>query len=294
MWTFCHYTKRVADYLVRHSLGAYNSRTRMFTKIRTMLGRQKAARIPTLNSGDRVYAIGDIHGRIDLFNSLIGAIEQDDADRGSANTTVILLGDLIDRGPNSSAVVARAKEWATHRRLEFIKGNHEEMLIASLVNADVLRGFLKYGGRETIMSYGIDERFIDEAEPEELQQRMIEAIPNDDIAFLDSFTKLIRNGDYLFVHAGIRPQTPLDHQLGRDCRWIREPFLSHNGDFGAFVIHGHTIAEEPQVRSNRIGIDTGAFVFGALTAIGIEGTERWFLQAREDEAGAISTFAAAA
>lgn len=286
--------KREAHCLVRRSLEAYNPLTRMFTKIRTMLGRQKAAQIPSLNSGDRIYAIGDIHGRIDLFDSLIGAIEQDDAAKARANTTVILLGDLIDRGPDSAAVVARAREWARNRHLEFIKGNHEEMLIASLENADVLRGFLKYGGRETIMSYGIDEAFIDHAKPEELQQRMIEAIPRGDIEFLDSFTKLIRNGDYLFVHAGIRPQTPLDHQLGRDCRWIREPFLSHNGDFGAFVIHGHTIAEEPQVRSNRIGIDTGAFVFGALTAIGIEGTERWFLQAREDEAGAISTFAAAA
>ncbi|AIT81292.1 metallophosphoesterase [Novosphingobium pentaromativorans] len=266
----------------------------MFTKIRTMLGRHKTARIPSLDSGDRVYAIGDIHGRIDLFNSLIEAIEQDDGARGHANTTVILLGDLIDRGPDSAAVVARAKEWAKSRQLEFIKGNHEEMLIASMSNPDVLRSFLKFGGRETIMSYGIDETFIDEAQPDELQKRMIETIPHDDIEFLDSFTKLIRNGDYLFVHAGIRPQTPLDHQLGRDCRWIREPFLSHNGDFGAFVIHGHTIAEEPQVRSNRIGIDTGAFVFGTLTAIGIEGTERWFIQAREDEAGAIATFAAAA
>lgn len=266
----------------------------MLTKIRNLFGRPQQVRLPMLTSGERVYAIGDIHGRIDLFDSLIEAIEQDDAARHGSRTTVILLGDLVDRGPDSAAVVARAKEWSTRRHLEFIKGNHEEMLISSMIDLDVLRGFLRFGGRETILSYGVDPRALLEADLENLQELMIDAIPQDDIDFLDSFQKFIRNGDYLFVHAGIRPQTPIEHQLGKDCRWIREPFLSHDGDFGAFVIHGHTIAEEPQVRGNRIGIDTGAFVHGTLTAIGIEGTNRWFIQAREDEAGAIATFAAAA
>ena len=247
-----------------------------------------------LTSGERVYAIGDIHGRIDLFDSLIEAIERDDASRRAARTTVILLGDLIDRGPDSAAVVARAKEWSKRRRLEFIKGNHEEMLISSMSDLDVLRGFLKYGGRETILSYGIDPIALRDADFDELQQMMADAIPQDDIDFLDGFQKFIQIGDYLFVHAGIRPNTPLQHQLGKDCRWIREPFLSHDGDLGAFVIHGHTITEEPQIRSNRIGIDTGAFLHGTLTAIGVEGTDRWLLQARQDEAGAIATFAAAA
>jgi serine/threonine protein phosphatase 1 len=266
----------------------------MLTKIRNILGRPQTIRQPVLAPGERVYAIGDIHGRIDLFDSLIEAIEQDDANRCNAQTTVILLGDLIDRGPDSAAVVARAKDWARHRHIEFIKGNHEEMLISSMTDIDVLYSFLKFGGRETIMSYGIDPQALLEAEFEDLQRMMGEAIPRDDIDFLDSFQKFVRNGDYLFVHAGLRPQTPLEQQLERDCRWIREPFLSHTGDFGAFVIHGHTIAEEPQVRANRIGIDTGAYVHGTLTAIGIEGTDRWFIQAREDEAGAIATFAAAA
>lgn len=266
----------------------------MLTKIRNLLGRPQMARRPMLASGERIYAIGDIHGRIDLFESLIEAIEEDDASRHEARTTVILLGDLIDRGPESAAVVARAREWSTRRRLEFIKGNHEEMLIASMTDVEILRGFLRYGGRETILSYGIHPIRLRDADFEELRQMMIEAIPQEDIDFLDSFKQFIRNGDYLFVHAGVRPETPLEQQLGKDCRWIREPFLSHTGDFGAFIIHGHTIAEEPQVRSNRIGIDTGAFIHGTLTAIGIEGTNRWFIQAREDEAGAISTFAAAA
>lgn len=247
-----------------------------------------------LAPGERVYAIGDIHGRIDLFEFLIAAIEQDDAARPASHTTVILLGDLIDRGPDSAAVVARAREWSRHRHLEFIKGNHEEMLIASLGDVDVLYGFLKFGGRETVLSYGIEPRALAEAEMEDLRQMMIEAIPQEDVDFLNGFKMFVRNGDYLFVHAGIRPKTRIDRQTEEDCRWIREPFLSHEGDFGAVVIHGHTISEEPQIRSNRIGIDTGAFVYGTLTAIGLEGDERWFIQAREDEAGVIATFAAAA
>lgn len=266
----------------------------MLTKIRNLIGRPPESRVPLLTPGQRVYAVGDIHGRLDLFDFLIGAIEQDDAARGDAFTTVILLGDLIDRGPDSAAVVARAKEWSKDRHLEFIKGNHEEMLIASLDDREVLRGFLRYGGRETVLSYGVHPRDLLEADFEELQLMMAEAIPREHIEFLDGFQKFIRNGDYLFVHAGIRPQTPIEHQLGKDCRWIREPFLSHEGDFGAFVIHGHTITEEPQIRSNRIGIDTGAFVHGTLTAIGLEGADRWFIQASEGEAGAIGTVAAAA
>ncbi len=266
----------------------------MLTKIRKIMGRSSETRVPVLTPGERVYAVGDIHGRIDLFDSLIDAIEKDDATRAPAVTTVILLGDLIDRGPDSAAVVARAQEWSQHRPIEFIKGNHEEMLVASMADREVLRGFLKYGGRETILSYGIDRQTLREADFAELQRMMAEAIPQRDIDFLDGFKKFIRKGDYLFVHAGIRPERPIEDQQGKDCRWIREPFLSHAGDFGAVVVHGHTIAQEPQVRSNRIGIDTGAFMHGTLTAIGIEGADRWFIQARADEAGAIATFAAAA
>lgn len=266
----------------------------MLTKIRNLIGRPREAHPPMLAPGERVYAIGDIHGRIDLFEFLIAAIEQDDASREAARTTVILLGDLIDRGPDSAAVVARAKEWSTHRRLEFIMGNHEEMLIASMSDVDLLYGFLKYGGLETILSYGVDPDALRDAELQDVQRMMIETIPQEDLDFLSGFGTYVRHGDYLFVHAGIRPATAIERQAEVDCRWIREPFLSHQGDFGAFVIHGHTIAEEPQIRSNRIGIDTGAFIHGSLTAIGLEGADRWFIQAREEKAGAIATYAATA
>ncbi|MEE4451230.1 metallophosphoesterase [Novosphingobium resinovorum] len=253
----------------------------MLSTIRKILGRAEPRRAPSIPFGERVYAVGDIHGRADLFENLIRAIEQDDAARGRARTTVVLLGDLIDRGDDSAAVVARARQWGREREVEFIQGNHEEMLLVAREDAEAMRGFLKFGGVETILSYGVDSETVLSAEIEDLQHAMNAAIPQEDFDFLDGFKKMVQIGDYLFVHAGVRPDTPLAHQLGRDCRWIREPFLSHRGDFGAFVVHGHTITPEPEICTNRIGIDTGAYLHGTLTAIGLEGTERWFLTASD-------------
>lgn len=255
----------------------------MLSRIRNLLRRGNDHRAPSIPPGERVYAVGDIHGRADLFEALIDTVERDDAARGRAHTTVVLLGDLIDRGHDSAAVVEQARQWASHREIEFIQGNHEEMLLVSRTDLDALRSFLKFGGLETMLSYGIDAETLKAAEIEDLQQLMNAAIPQDDFDFLDSFQKMVRIGDYVFVHAGVRPDTPLEHQMGNDCRWIREPFLSHRGDFGGFVIHGHTITPEPDICGNRIGIDTGAFLHGTLTAIGLQGEYRWFLQASTPE-----------
>ncbi len=251
----------------------------MFLKLRNLLGGRRPVRDFAIPAGERVYAVGDIHGRLDLFEDLIATIEADNAARGSAVTTVILLGDLIDRGPDSAGVVARAREWGRQRQVHFIMGNHEEMLLQAREDIDTLRGFLKFGGYETLLSYGIDPDIAAGADIEELHRLLREAIPEEDCTFIYGFKKHVSIGDYLFVHAGIRPDMPLHHQQTKDCRWIREPFLSHDGDFGACVIHGHTITDEPEVRHNRIGIDTGAYVTNTLTAIGLEGTQRWFLSA---------------
>lgn len=264
----------------------------MLGKIRQLLGKPSAPQSPSVPDGERVYAVGDIHGRIDLFDHLIRRIDEDDARRGRAHTRIVLLGDLVDRGADSAAVVARAREWAQRRDVTIIQGNHEEMLLASRRDQDALRGFLKFGGLETILSYGVDPRAVASADIDTLQRLLNEAVPPEDIAFMESFRKMVQVGDYLFVHAGIRPDTPLEHQLGQDCRWIREPFLSHRGDFGVCVIHGHTITRAPEICANRIGIDTGAFCHGTLTAIGLEGTDRWFLQARDTAGGAQASAAA--
>ena len=244
--------------------------------------------LPAVAEGQRVYAVGDVHGRLDLLVSLAEAIETDNARRGPADVTVIMLGDLIDRGPDSAGVLKAVRIWAKHRKLRFITGNHEEMFLEALENPEVLRHFLRYGGKETLLSYPIDPLAYTEAEIEDVQALMLGSIPQDDIDFIRSFEDVIINGDYVFVHAGIHPGTPLDDQRVSQLRWIREPFLSHSGDHGFVVVHGHTINREAEVLQNRIGIDTGAYVSGRLTALGLEGTERWLLETRDD-LGTITT-----
>lgn len=242
--------------------------------------------------GTRVYAVGDIHGRLDLFEELIRSIEEDDAGRAAAHTIVVLLGDLIDRGPDSAGVVARARAWSQSRDIRLIMGNHEEMFLDSFTKQGVLRSFLRYGGQMTMLSYGLSPRVLAEANSEELQNLMAQVVPREDRDFLIG-QKMVRLGDYVFVHAGVRPDLPLERQTGQDCRWIHEPFLSHAGDFGGMIVHGHTVTEGPELLSNRIGIDTGAYMSGKLTAIGLEGTRRWLIQACE-QGGTIETFAHAA
>ncbi len=233
--------------------------------------------------GERVYAVGDVHGRLDLFDALIDAIERDDAALAPARTTVVLLGDLVDRGADSAGVVARAREWQRQRAVRILAGNHEEMFLRSFDEIETLRAFLRHGGRETVLSYGIDHETFLQAELEEVQQMMREAVPQEDIDFLRSFEDAIEIGEYLFVHAGIRPGTPIIEQRTEELRWIREPFLSHSEPHQHVVVHGHTICDDPQDRGNRIGIDTGAFRSGRLTALALEGTSRRYLQAIEQD-----------
>lgn len=246
-----------------------------------------AASVP---AGQRVYAVGDIHGRLDLFEALIAAIEADDAASGPAETTVVLLGDLVDRGPDSAGVVARAREWQRRRKVQILAGNHEEMFLASFDKVETLRHFLRFGGKETVLSYGVDRRAYQVASVEEVQAMMHAAVPAEDRAFLESFEDMIAIGDYLFVHAGIAPDVPFEEQTPRDLRWIREPFLSHPEPHGAVIVHGHTITDEPQDRGNRIGIDTGAYNSGRLTALVLEGAGRRYLEAIDSD-GAITAAA---
>ncbi|WP_230292786.1 metallophosphoesterase family protein [Croceicoccus sp. Ery5] len=258
---------------------------------RDILDRQRAEPLhgPTVPDGERVYAVGDIHGRRDLFDRIIAMVDADDEQRGEANTTVILLGDLIDRGPDSAGVIARAREWATRRKVRMLMGNHEEMMLRALDSDENLRHFLRVGGRETLLSYPIPLKSYRTASLTHLAELAREAVPIEDIELIESMEDMIRIGDYLFVHAGINPTVPLEEQVGRDLRWIREPFLSHDSPLDVCVIHGHTIREEVEIgprtdRPNRIGIDTGAFRSGRLTAIGLEGSQRWFIEASETPA----------
>lgn len=231
-----------------------------------------------LPEGERIYAIGDIHGRLDLFEALLGQIDADDAARGRARTTLVLLGDLIDRGPDSCGVVERAMRLRDERPCVFLTGNHEEMLLRTWDGDRKMAGvFVRAGGRETILSYGVSVLDYDACDLGELTELVGRRIPRAHIEFLRGFDEWYERGDYLFVHAGIRPGVQLQHQSEVDLRWIRREFLEDERDHPHLVIHGHTITEAVDARANRIGIDTGAYASGTLTAIGLEGGERWFL-----------------
>lgn len=253
----------------------------MLSKFRNLFSSAESVPPPAIPAGSRAYAVGDIHGRADLFAALIEAVDQDDVARGPAQCTVVLLGDLVDRGPDSAGVIALARDWSERRAVRALMGNHEEMFLDSFDNEEVLRQFLRFGGRETVLSYPIDPAVYTAASLIETQALMRAAVPAQDIAYLRAMEDMVTIGDYLFVHAGIRPGVPLDQQRIGDLRWIREPFTSCKDSLGPVVIYGHTIYDRPEIGFNRIGIDTGAYQSGRLTAIGLEGTNRWLIEATE-------------
>lgn len=238
----------------------------------------RVARVP---EGERYYVIGDIHGRLDLFEALIEAIEADDAALGVASTTVILLGDLIDRGPESAGVIERARDWGETRKVRYLAGNHEEMFLESFNDKEMLRHFVKHGGRETILSYGIKRKRYNELTIKELQAELVNIVPAAHRRFLESFEDMIVAGDYVFVHAGLNPKRSLEDQKRGDLLWIRERFLKHTEPFSHVVVHGHTIFEGIERTDHRIGIDTGAFRTGRLSALVLEGDTRRTIQAVE-------------
>lgn len=244
------------------------------------LVRRTPPRTERVPDGVRVYAIGDIHGRLDLLDQLLASIAADDRTRGNGvETLYIFLGDLIDRGPDSSGVVERLMAFSrSGANVRFLMGNHEQVFLQALEgDRRALRFLSRIGGRETLQSYGIGEEDYKALDFDELAAHAADKVPAEHIAFLSGFENMIRLGDYLFVHAGIRPGVILEEQEQSDLYWIRDEFLSHRDSFGAIVVHGHSITEDIDVRANRIGIDTGAFATGRLTAIGLEGGERWFL-----------------
>ena len=236
------------------------------------------ARVP---NGVRVYAIGDVHGRNDLLLKLLDQIERDNIARGPAKTQIIFLGDLVDRGDDSAGVIETAMALrATGGNVRYLLGNHEEIFVKACRKRDLktLRFFLKIGGDATLQSYPIPRSEYLTLTLEELAERLPSLVPEAHLAFLESFEDQIVVGDYAFVHAGIRPGVALSEQKRSDLRWIREEFTDHKGDLEKIVVFGHTIYPEVEERGSRIGIDTGAYASGVLTAIGLEGGERWYLQ----------------
>lgn len=245
-----------------------------------MLGFVKQKRgPPRIPRGYRAYAVGDVHGRLDLLEQLLAAIDQDVRRRPARRNLLIFLGDLIDRGPDSRAVVERLRNFR-HELLKphFLAGNHEEVLLRLLRGErGILASWLKYGGAECLESYGFDPAGL-ELRNERASLEVVRGfIPKDHAEFIAGFADTLSLGDYVFVHAGIRPGVDLSLQSQTDLRWIRSPFLDDDRDHGAIIIHGHTITETVDERPNRIGIDTGAYRTGVLSALALEGNQRWIL-----------------
>ncbi len=242
------------------------------------LFRRPATPAPRVPDDVVVYVVGDVHGRLDCLEDLLARIDADPA-RGDRRALLVLLGDLIDRGPDSRGVVERIMALcAASGDVHCLCGNHEELLLESAEGARQALGvFARAGGRETLLSYGVDPATYEAVDLRGVQQLIADHVPAAHLDFLRALPDQLVVGDYVMVHAGLRPGVALDAQKSSDMRWIRSPFLEHAGRFERFVVHGHTVTEEPDIRTNRIGIDTGAYRSGRLTALVLDGDTRRFL-----------------
>jgi serine/threonine protein phosphatase 1 len=216
------------------------------------------------------------------MRELLARIERDNDARGPAKTWLVMLGDLVDRGPDSRGVLDHLiRRPPSFARTVYLKGNHEEFFHEVLSgNEAAAADWLGHGGYECAESYGVSKGWALNASPAAVVERLAAAVPDSHKSFLAAMADSFRFGDYLFVHAGIRPGVPVERQTARDLRWIREGFLEDLTDHGVCVVHGHTIVGKVEEYPNRIALDTGAYRTGVLTAIGLEGSERWFIEAR--------------
>lgn len=229
-------------------------------------------RRPSLPSGLRVYAIGDIHGRLDLLNQLLSLINADVAQFPAIRPVYVFLGDYIDRGHWSRETIDRLIEHADEHESVFLKGNHESIAISCLSDRTKIDHWLRLGGMETLSSYGVaPDLFANRKQAAGTQLAFHNALPQSHFRFLRNLRESFASGDFFFVHAGVKPDVDLAHQTEKDLLWIRHEFLLSSRDFGKIIIHGHTPTEEIELRSNRINIDTGAFATGRLTCLVIEG-----------------------
>lgn len=226
--------------------------------------KKKAFAAADLPAGERLYAIGDVHGRLDLLDVLLERIRLDSAQReGGAATRLVLLGDLIDRGPQSAQVVRRVRDGCDWAATTALMGNHEHAMIEALDgDRDMLRLWLAQGGVEALASWGVDQALLDDGSEPEIIVAASAAIPAAERAWIANRPLSLTRGGYLFVHAGIRPGVPIDRQSRRDMLWIRDSFLLSDRDHGVVVVHGHTVSQDVEHRFNRIGIDTGAYATG--------------------------------
>ena len=244
-------------------------------------GQRSTRQPPRTPRNYRAYAVGDVHGRLDLLDKMISLIEADLDQHPARRALLVFLGDIIDRGPASAQAIERLRIYRhPNVRTIFLLGNHEEVLLR-ILNGErgILDSWLRFGGGECLASYGVDPKTV-KALPERDALKLIrQSVPEDHRKFIGEWADTLRFRDYLFVHAGIRPSIDLSMQSQSDLRWIRQPFLDDEADHGFVIVHGHTISQDVVERPNRVGIDTGAYRTGVLTALVLDGENRRFIQA---------------
>ena len=224
--------------------------------------------------GIRLYAVGDIHGRADLLSALLQQIEADAADAGDRDLRLVFLGDYVDRWMHVPQVIDILLDGIPAGfSATCLRGNHEQMMIDFLDDPGSLYGWVSNGGDATLLGYGVDWAY----DAETVRTQLLRRMPERHLMFLSTLPLYLLVGDYLFVHAGIRPGVPLDRQSPDDMMWIRNVFLRSSAAFGKVVVHGHTIVDTAEIRHNRIGIDTGAVMTGRLTCLVLQNGERRLL-----------------
>jgi serine/threonine protein phosphatase 1 len=239
---------------------------------------QVKVRKPRLPDDTRIYAVGDVHGRADLLQPLLARIDADLAANPVAQSVEVFLGDYIDRGPRSRQVLDLLIERRARHMMLCLKGNHETYAAEFLRNPAIWSDWKNLGGANTLLSYDVSPARGDDRQAlQDTAMAFRQALPDSHHRFLNGLALSFTCGDFFFVHAGVRPGIPLRQQRQEDLLWIREDFLLHEGDFGKVVVHGHTPAKEPDVRANRINVDTGAYATGRLTCLVLEDDQMRFI-----------------
>lgn len=237
-------------------------------------GRKGSAALPV---DLRIYAIGDIHGRSDLLDRLLGSIRRD-LSRWSGKVLLIFVGDYVDRGPDSRGVLDLLVELATKADVRYLRGNHDQALLDFLAAASTYPVWRDFGARETLRSYGVPPPSSEDAKTLFETRASFEAsLPRAHQAFLRETQFSVEIGDYYFCHAGVRPGVALHLQSPRDLMWIRDEFLNCEQSFGKIVVHGHTPSRKPVRTHNRLGLDTEAYASGRLTAAVLQNRSCKFL-----------------
>jgi serine/threonine protein phosphatase 1 len=233
---------------------------------------QKAT--PRIAEDMRIYAIGDVHGRLDLLQRMLDAIDENLASNPIENAVQVLLGDYIDRGPNSREVIETLLARRRRHAMICLKGNHESYPLAFLNDPTIWSEWRRVGGVNTLHSYGLQPSAVDDlSEQLKIAEAFGDVLPESHRRFLLGLPLSFTCGDYFFAHAGARPGIPLAQQSEHDLLWIRDEFLLHDGQFEKIVVHGHTPGKKVDIRSNRINIDTGAYATGRLTCLVLQGDQ---------------------